>query len=173
MRAWQWSVCCGLGLALFVAGAGDGLTAKLSESSSSVAYPAGLGSRKLAAIPVVHPPAKAPVRCTAATTSVESPRAAYAALVKHVAVIRKEPQGGSAVVARLGRLDQNGFREVLGVIGARSGADCAPAWYRVALSVLPNGTTGWVRAGAVRTYRVRSRMSRPSPATSGPTPTSD
>jgi lipoprotein-anchoring transpeptidase ErfK/SrfK len=158
MRAWQWSVCCALGLALFGVGAGDGQRAKLSESSSSVAYPAGLGSRKLASIPVVHPVAKAPVQCTAATTSVKSPRVAYAGVVKHVAVIRKEPQGGSAVVARLGRLDQNGFQEVLSVIGAHSGADCAPAWYRVALSVLPNGTTGWVRAWAVRTYRVRSRI---------------
>jgi lipoprotein-anchoring transpeptidase ErfK/SrfK len=158
MRAWSLSLCCALGLALLGVGAGDGVTAKLSESSSSVAYAAGLGSRGFASVPVVQPPAKTPVQCTAATTGVASPRVAYVGIVKHVAVIRKEPQGGSAVVERLGRLDQNGFREVLGVIGARSGADCAPAWYRVALSVLPNGTTGWVRAWALHTYRVRSRI---------------
>ena len=88
----------------------------------------------------------------------ESSRFAYAAVVKQKAVVRAGPQGRSRVVARLGRLDQNGFRVVLGVIGARSGADCAPDWYRVRLSVLPNGTIGWVRAAAVRTYRVRSRI---------------
>jgi hypothetical protein len=83
---------------------------------------------------------------------------AFAALVRRRAVIREAPRGGAPVVARLGRLGKRGLREVLGVIGVRLGARCAPAWYRVQLSVLPNGTTGWVRAPAVRTFRVESRI---------------
>jgi lipoprotein-anchoring transpeptidase ErfK/SrfK len=83
---------------------------------------------------------------------------AYAALVDRQAVIRKAPQGRAPVVARLGRLDQNGFRAVLSVIGTHSSGQCTPGWYRVELSILPNGTTGWVRAWAVRIYRVRSRI---------------
>jgi lipoprotein-anchoring transpeptidase ErfK/SrfK len=62
------------------------------------------------------------------------------------------------VIAELGRLDVNGLREVLGVSRIHSRADCVPDWYRVQLSVLPNGTTGWVRAWSVRTYRVSSRI---------------
>ena len=139
-----------LGLALVVAAGGGGVTARLSENSHEIAYPAGLSVHSSPTVP--------PVRCVAATTTVESPRVAYVALVKHEAVIRKRPQARSPVTARLGRLDQNGFRQVLGVSGTHSGAGCAPDWYRVELSTLPNGTTGWVRAWAVRIYRVRSRV---------------
>lgn len=171
MKASRWSVegfgrgpvglrsaCWALGLALLVVGFGGGVKVKLSENSHEIAYSAGLGSRRLSSVPVVHGPATTPVRCTAGTTTVGSPRVAYVALVKQQAVIREEPQSRSPVVARLGPLDANGFRQVLGMIGTRSSARCAPDWYRVQLSVLPNGTTGWVRAWAVRTYRVRSRI---------------
>ena len=73
-------------------------------------------------------------------------------------MIRRGPRADSPVVARLGRLDVNGFRVVLGVTGAHSSSRCATDWYRVQLSVVPNGTVGWVRAWAVQTYRVRSRI---------------
>jgi hypothetical protein len=152
------SACWALGLALLVVGGSDGARVKLSENSHQIAYSAGLGSRQVSSVPFVHRLAQTPVRCLAATTTVGSPRVAYVALVKHEAVIREEPQRRSPVTARLGRLDQNGLREVLGVIGTHSSAHCAPDWYRVQLSVLPNGTTGWVRAWAVRIYRVRSRI---------------
>jgi lipoprotein-anchoring transpeptidase ErfK/SrfK len=152
------SACLALGLALLIVLWGGGAKVKLSENSHEIAYSAGLGSRRLSSVPVVHGLAKTPVGCIAATTAVESPRVAYVALVEQEAVIREEPQGRSPVIARLGRLDENGFRAVLGVIGTRSSADCAPDWYHVELSVLPNGTTGWVRAWAVRMYRVRSRI---------------
>ena len=52
----------------------------------------------------------------------------------------------------------NGLPEVVGVIGVHLSPRCAPDWYRVQLAVVPNGTVGWVRAWAVRTYRVRSRI---------------
>ncbi len=171
MRASRWSVercgrglvvlrsaCWALGLTLLVVGCGGGVKVKQSENSHEIAYSAGLGFHRLSSVPVVHRLAKTSLRCIAATTTVESPRVAYVALVNQEAVIREEPQGRAPVIARLGRLDENGFREVLGVIGTRSSAHCAPDWYRVELSVLPNGTTGWVRAWAVRMYRVRSRI---------------
>jgi lipoprotein-anchoring transpeptidase ErfK/SrfK len=152
------SACCMLGLCLLVVGCGAGATAKRSENSHEGAHAAGLGHRELSTVPVARRLAKAPVRCTAAATTVGSSHVAYAALVKRVALIRKEPQGRSPVIARLGRLNVNGFRQVVGVIGTHSSTHCTPDWYRVALSVWPNGTTGWVRAWAVRTYRVRSRI---------------
>ncbi len=152
------AACWALGLALLVGGCGGGAKAKLSKNSNKVAYPAGLGSRQLASVPAVHRRAKTPARCVAATTSVDSSRVAYVAVVAQAAVVREKPQARSRVITRLGRLNENGFREVLGVIAARSGGQCAADWYRVELSVLPNGTTGWVRAWAVRTYRVRSRI---------------
>src|SRR5712691_5915195 len=157
------AACWALGLAFLVGGCGGGAKAKLSENSNKVAYPAGLGSRRLASVPAVHRRAKTPARCFAATTSVDSSRVAYVAVVKQAAVIREKPQARSRVITRLGRLNENGFREVLGVIAARSGGHCAPGWYRVELSVLPNGTTGWVRAWAVRTYRVRTAHARTQP----------
>lgn len=147
-----------VGLALFVAGCAGGAKVKLSEKSHQAAYPAGLGSHRLSSVPVSRPHAKAPARCIAATTRVASLRVAYVAVVKQQAVIRQEPHSRSPVIARLGRLDVNGFREVLGVIGTRSSTRCVPGWYRVELSVLPNGTAGWVRAWAVGTYRVHSRI---------------
>jgi hypothetical protein len=145
-------------LALLVVGCGGGVKVKQSENSHEIAYSAGLGFHRRSSVPVVHRLAKTPLRCIAATTTVESPRVAYVALVNQEAVIREEPQGRSPVIARLGRLDENGFREVLGVIGVHSDDRCRNDWYRVQLPVLPNGATGWVRAWAVQTYRVRSRI---------------
>jgi lipoprotein-anchoring transpeptidase ErfK/SrfK len=87
-----------------------------------------------------------------------SSRVAYAATVDKEAVIRTHPNGGAPVVDRIGRLDKRGFREVLGLMEVRSSSRCTPDWYRVRLSVLPNGTTGWVRASAVTTFRVHSRI---------------
>ena len=85
-------------------------------------------------------------------------RTAYAALVTQSAVIRRGPNGRSGVVAKLGRLDVNGLPQVLGVTGVHSSGRCAPDWYHVQLAVVPNGTSGWVRAWAVRTYQVHSRI---------------
>jgi len=145
-------------LALLVAGCGSASAVKLSENSHEAAYPAGLGYRRLSPPPVVPRLLETPLRCIAAVATVGSFSVAYAALVTRETVIREAPQGRSPVVDRLGRLDANGFREVLGVIGIHSGAQCAPDWYHVELSVVPNGMTGWVRVSAVQTHRVSSRI---------------
>jgi lipoprotein-anchoring transpeptidase ErfK/SrfK len=146
------------GLALLVVGCGGEATLKLSENSHQAARSGGLGARRLLEVPVSRPLANAPDRCTATATGAGSSSVAYAALVKNVAVIRKAPHSRSPVVDRLGRVDVNGFREVLGVIGVHSSSRCVPDWYRVQLSGPPNGLTGWVRSWAVRTFRVRSRI---------------
>ncbi len=140
----------------------------LSEHSHEVAYAAGLGVsqiraspvavRHLAAAPVSDRRAGAPARCAAAARPLGSSRVAYAALVKRQTVIREQPQGRSPVVGRVTLANVNGFRQVLAVLGVHSGSSCKADWFRVELPVLPNGTTGWVRAWAVQTYRVHSRI---------------
>jgi len=149
---------CSLGLVLIFAVSGSVGTMKFSEGSRQVAYSAGLGARQLAAVPVSELRARATPNCVPAERSVGSPSVAYAALVRNEVVIRKEPNGHSGVVSRAERFNENGFREVLGVVGAHAGARCTPDWYRVELPILPNGTRGWVRAWAVQTYRVHSRI---------------
>jgi lipoprotein-anchoring transpeptidase ErfK/SrfK len=151
-------VGCAFGVGLLLVGAGSGAKVMLSEESRSVGYSAGLGYRQLTGDAVSGRLATSAVRCIAPASRIGSFRVAYAALVKHEVVARKEPQRRSPVAGRFGRLDENGFRQVLAVIGVHAGARCVPDWFRVELPVLPNGTTGWVRVSAVQTYRVRSRI---------------
>lgn len=65
---------------------------------------------------------------------------------------------GGRPTARFGIRNVNGVPTVLGVLGARLGADCSAAWYRVQLPVKPNGATGWVRAADVRLVPVAARV---------------
>ena len=153
-RAWYGvarSVALPLALAFasIAAGCGAASQVKLSEGSHEVAHSAGLGPRRLMSV--------AP-RCTAGAESLRSARFAYAAVVPSAAVVHREPRAGSPVISRFGRLDVNGFQTVFGVVATHTSRSCKPDWYRVQLSVLPNGTTGWVRAWAVRTYRVPARI---------------
>jgi lipoprotein-anchoring transpeptidase ErfK/SrfK len=55
-------------------------------------------------------------------------------------------------------VNQNGVKTVFAVRGVRRGADCEATWYRVQLPLRPNGTTGFVRARAVRLVKVRTRI---------------
>jgi lipoprotein-anchoring transpeptidase ErfK/SrfK len=152
------SACCVVGIALAAGGCGSGSKAKLSENSHQTAYAAGLGARRVAKVPVAPPRAATPVRCVASASTVASSSVAYAALVLKKTVVRAQPQGRARVVGHVEPVDLNRFPEVVGVIGVHTGAGCKPDWYRVQLSALPNGTTGWVRAWAVQTYRVPSRI---------------
>ena len=77
--------------------------------------------------------------------------------IRNHALVRSTP-GSGRVVATLGRLDENGLPTVVEVVGVRTGQNCRPTWYRVRLSVIPNGTVGWVRAYSLRLYRVTSRV---------------
>ena len=147
----------------WLAGRGSPAVAKLSEQSSQVAYRAGLGARAATAVPDVRTLVSAGqasrTNCAQATAKVGSSRVAYAALVdRDNIVVHASPHAGAAVVAKLPRLNPDGFRQVLGVVGVHTGSACKPDWYRVQLPVVPNGTFGWVRAWTVHTYRVRSRI---------------
>ncbi len=81
----------------------------------------------------------------------------YAAVVRREAVAYAQP-GAERPLGRFGRIDQNGYPTVFGVVGVRIGRNCKPTWYRVQLPVAPNGSTGWVAANAVRAYPVTSSI---------------
>ena len=59
---------------------------------------------------------------------------------------------------RFGLRNVNGVPTTFRVLGARLGADCRPAWYRVQLPIRPNGARGWIPASAVRRYVVDYRI---------------
>ena len=79
-----------------------------------------------------------------------------AAIVRSRAVAYRRP--GARPFARFGRLNVNRFPTVFRVLSALRAADCGARWYRVQLPIKPNGVTGYVRAAAVSTGRVRSRV---------------
>jgi hypothetical protein len=106
--------------------------------------------------PAIAPRAPAQHRCSTALEPVGSAAVSYAAIVMRMAVAYRRP--GGARIARFGRLNQNGFPTVFSVVGRRRTRGCATGWYRVQLPVRPNGTTGWVRAGAVQVAPVRTRI---------------
>jgi lipoprotein-anchoring transpeptidase ErfK/SrfK len=119
---------------------------------------AGCGSR--AAAP--PPPAKKVVaaktqRCTAGELlPLGSAALAYVGVAPNGAVALRAPN--SAVEARFGKENVNGYQTVFGVLGAVVHADCTPAWYRVQLPVKPNGATGYVQAASLDLQTVATRI---------------
>jgi len=81
-----------------------------------------------------------------------SPTLAYAAIV-----VRRTTTHGRTRT-QLGPRDRNGYRTVLGVLGARIGTDCQPLLLHVQLPGPPNGREGWIDAGAVRVFPVTDRI---------------
>jgi hypothetical protein len=75
---------------------------------------------------------------------------AYAALVVHRVAIR----GGGQLAPR----DANGYRTVVGVLGAHVGRGCRPLLLHVQLPGPPNGRAGWIAAGSVRVFPVVDRI---------------
>jgi hypothetical protein len=147
---------------LVAAGCGGPQTHKLlSERSDQVGHPAPTGLTNPATIEVPKPSrllsTVVPPRCTTGSVALTSFGAAHAATIRNHALVRSTP-GSGRVVATLGRLDENGLPTVVEVVGVRTGQNCRPTWYRVQLSVIPNGTVGWVRAYSLRLYRVTSRV---------------
>jgi lipoprotein-anchoring transpeptidase ErfK/SrfK len=95
-------------------------------------------------------------RCATGIRPVGSSRLAVAAVVRTGAVAYRRP--GARPFARFGRLNVNRFPTVLRVLSAVRARDCRAHWYRVQLPIKPNGVTGYVRATAVATGHVRSRV---------------
>jgi lipoprotein-anchoring transpeptidase ErfK/SrfK len=95
-------------------------------------------------------------RCAAGWVRAGRPNVAVAAAVRSHAVAYRRP--GTKPFARFGRLNVNRYPTFFRVLAVRRGTDCRARWYRVQLPVKPNGVTGYVRATAVTTERVRSRV---------------
>jgi lipoprotein-anchoring transpeptidase ErfK/SrfK len=119
-----------------------------SEHSTQAALSIGIGAR-LRAQPVP--------RCDAEAVAGATAKGSYAIVVQRPTDAYASP-GGSRSVGRFDRLDENGFPSVFGVVGVRLNSACRPSWYEAQLPVLPNGTTGWIRASAVSSYRVATRI---------------
>jgi lipoprotein-anchoring transpeptidase ErfK/SrfK len=103
------------------------------------------------------PPADPPARvCKAAVVRAGKPNVAVAAIVHSSAVAYRRP--GAKPFARFARLNANGFPTVFRVLDVVRAQNCSAHWYRVQLPIKPNGVTGFVRASAVGTGPVRSRV---------------
>jgi lipoprotein-anchoring transpeptidase ErfK/SrfK len=142
-------LCTVLGFVLLLLAGCGGATrdASRSEHSTQPYRVASLGDRE---------PLATGITCAdGAGSSIRE--TSYAAVVRHVAVAYAQP-GRDRLHGRYGRIDQNGYPTVFGVVDVRTDGDCKPTWYRMQLPVAPNGSTGWVAARAVRTYRVVSRI---------------
>jgi L,D-transpeptidase catalytic domain len=81
-----------------------------------------------------------------------SPARAYAAIVVHGTRVSGRTR------TRLQTRDRNGYRTVLGVLGAHLGAGCKPLLFHVQLPGPPNGRAGWIEARAVRVFPVSNRI---------------
>jgi lipoprotein-anchoring transpeptidase ErfK/SrfK len=99
----------------------------------------------------------APARvCRTAVVPAGRPNVAVAAIVHTHAVAYRRP--GARPFARFGRLNVNRFPTVFRVLAVVRARNCSARWYRVQLPIKPNGVTGYVRASAVATGPVRSRV---------------
>lgn len=76
-------------------------------------------------------------------------RAYAAAVLRRVAI-----RGGGRLAPR----DANGYRTVVGVLGAHVGKRCRPLLLHVQLPGPPNGRAGWIAAGSVRVFPVANRI---------------
>jgi lipoprotein-anchoring transpeptidase ErfK/SrfK len=104
-----------------------------------------------------RPPADASPRvCKTAVVQAGKPNVAVAAIVHSSAVAYRRP--GAKPFARFVRLNVNGFPTVFRVLDVVRARNCSARWYRVQLPIKPNGVTGYVRASAVGTGPVRSRV---------------
>jgi lipoprotein-anchoring transpeptidase ErfK/SrfK len=136
-------------LVLVLAACGGGSHAHvLSEASAQPYRAAPLGTGRM--------PSTARTTCATEASFAPSPLRSYAAVVRLSATAYSHP--GARALASFGRIDQNGYRTVLGIVGAKTTSGCDPTWYRVQLPVPPNGRTGWVPASAVHVYRVATRV---------------
>jgi lipoprotein-anchoring transpeptidase ErfK/SrfK len=68
----------------------------------------------------------------------------------------RHPEAGAAVMTRLGRLNQNGYPNLVLVDSIRDVG--ARVWYRVWLAQRPNGSRGWVSEGDLAFYTVTSKI---------------
>lgn len=119
----------------------------------------GASVREDSASPAVRTPVAQPSvrRCRAGSARrLVSPRAAYAAVVRHEARAYHGP--GKRPFASFGSLNVNGVPTAFGVLHSIVDGRCRATWYQVELPMRPNGTTGYVRAREVELARVTTRI---------------
>jgi lipoprotein-anchoring transpeptidase ErfK/SrfK len=138
-----------LGVVLLFGSFGGSKTAVPLSEGSNVAYRAApLGVRPLS-------PARSSV---SACRAVARTGISYAVTLRGDTLVARSRPGGGAILGRFGRVDQNGYPSVFGVVGRVTGGHCGATFYRIQLPVAPNGSAGWVAAWAVRLLVVRSRV---------------
>jgi lipoprotein-anchoring transpeptidase ErfK/SrfK len=77
--------------------------------------------------------------------------------VSQATAVRAAPRASAAAVARLSPRTPEATRNVVAVLRRRTRSN--GAWVRVALAVLPNGSTGWVPRSALGGYgTLRTRL---------------
>ena len=96
-----------------------------------------------------------PVACAPSTKVLASPLQTFAARVTTATHAYRSPGRGAFLSLPL--QDTYGFPTTLSVLD-RMQLCSGATWYRVRLAHWPNGTTGWVRATAVATTKLRVRM---------------
>jgi lipoprotein-anchoring transpeptidase ErfK/SrfK len=103
-----------------------------------------------------QPPAQPKRACTPGTVRhLGSAKLAYAAVVRSHATVSSRD---GRVLARFGRLNQNGVPTIFAIRGVRVDARCRPDSYLVQIPRRPNGVTGWVPSRQVGVEPVRARI---------------
>jgi lipoprotein-anchoring transpeptidase ErfK/SrfK len=72
--------------------------------------------------------------------------------------VRSAPRAGAPVLYRFAARTVDGVASVFAVRQRVVDRRCRPAWFQVQVPVRPNGATGWVPAGGVGRYLLRSRI---------------
>lgn len=120
----------------------------------------GLGLALLAAAalaaPVAHAQPAVGEGCGPAKRSLRDPSLAFVAYAK--GPVRAFATPGGEMLRTFGRINRNGVRTAFGVLTVSRDARCRAAWYQVQLPMRPNGSVGWVNAGAVTLDPVRTRL---------------
>jgi lipoprotein-anchoring transpeptidase ErfK/SrfK len=128
---------------------------RLLLAASLAASLAGCGSSSARTSEHSAAPSK-PRRCQSGWVRVGNPQVAVAAVVRSRARAYRRP--GGRELASFGSRNQNGFPTVFRVLAALRARDCSVRWLHVQLPLRPNGVTGFVRAAAVGTGAVHSRV---------------
>jgi lipoprotein-anchoring transpeptidase ErfK/SrfK len=109
------------------------------------------------ALATATPARPAEVRCRAGVLHrVGTGTTAFAAVAKGQVRVYRRP--GRPPLARLKRLNENGYPTTFLIVGAITTRSCDASWYRVNLPMRPNGVVGYVRPWGVRVHRVRTRI---------------
>jgi lipoprotein-anchoring transpeptidase ErfK/SrfK len=135
-----------------VAALGLAAVAAAGAGAALSGWPAGAGMQSRD-VPAGQLPRPVRPAFTVPRTTLQAPsrwRSRWAPL-RSPAVARERPGVHAAVVARLSTTTPEGTTNIVRVLGHREDAAGA-VWVRVALAVLPNGSTGWVPRRALGGY---------------------